>query len=374
MDCTNVQQLLDEYLEGALDERERKLVEEHLASCGDCTRSMAFLRAYRREMRNLRAVRAPADFLRNVHSRMRERRPFRDLLVRLFSPSGLKLPLELAGVTAVALAALVLFGVVGGGRDRGALTQSRWRTGEISRAERAAGRKEDRDLPPEVIAMDLEEESTEGSLAVEAMPGEELSGDEIPRDVVPEILGKAESPRDAPREEPRPRAPAGGRLPEAYPREPAPPAGAAAEAGEEKLPLREDTEEVPAGPGEPSPAEEGPGMELTVLMPQEEPPEGSGEQAPAGEEHVLEVVRAIEALGGKIVFKEYRGSSGGPAVINAVIPGSGYRMLIHELERLGRVVGPDGAGAAPEGEDLPGPQEELQVRIRFMSGAATGTE
>ena len=206
MDCTNVQQLLDEYLEGTLDERERKLVEEHLASCGDCTRSMAFLRAYRREMRNLRAVRAPADFLRNVHSRMRERRPFRDLLVRLFSPSGLKLPLELAGVTAVALAALVLFGVVGGGRDRGALTQSRWRTGEISRAERAAGRKEDRDLPPEVIARDLEEESTEGSLAGEAIPGEELSGDEIPRDVVPEILGKAESPRDAPREEPRPRA------------------------------------------------------------------------------------------------------------------------------------------------------------------------
>jgi hypothetical protein len=482
MDCAKVHQLLDDYLDGSLEQEARSLVEEHLSSCADCTRTMAFMRAYRREMRELRAVRAPADFMQRLHTQMERRRPLKNLRARLFPPSGLKLPLELAGVAALALVALVLFGVIGGGGEGDRFALKGWRAEEAGGEGRAPGGGDGGDLPPEVIAMEQEEGAGEpGEKAAGAgkpfgdLPPEPLAGppgDEFPRDLIPEILGEQEPPPepsagqplpepssaqpphepspgppppgpsgDRAPEGPRASVPSGERLPESYPRETvtaqAAPDGERAVAGDQPLPettktgpgevevseepaveaepagsrpeeteIHEETtteaehaapeppvrEAAETGPEEPQfpeadTAGRAPGedeaaagiIRITVLLAQDEPAGGPGapgaETTPGGPavEQVAGVVRAVEALGGKIVFKEYRGSSDGPAVVDAVVPGSGYRMLIHELERLGRVTFPE----APPQEtrrEPPDPRKELQLRIRFVTDGGGETE
>ncbi|MFW6181586.1 MAG: hypothetical protein ACOC8N_07545, partial [Spirochaetota bacterium] len=147
------------------------------------------------------------------------------------------------------------------------------------------------------------------------------------------------------------------------------------ETGENGPPPADSAPGAPVEEGEPV-AES---RELTVILAPAAPPGDTAEAVPeagpggAAGEQVSTAVRAVEALGGKIVFKEYRGPAGGPAVVDALIPGSGYRMLIHELERLGRVVLPP--GDVPEArQEQSDPQQELQVRIRFVTGGGAEAE
>lgn len=109
MNCTRITDLLPEYLEGALDDSEKSTVEEHLAGCESCSAELQRLERYFQAMGGLERHRAPADFLRNVHARIERESPWRRLLARLFLPLKIKLPLEAAGVVAVALLILTFY-------------------------------------------------------------------------------------------------------------------------------------------------------------------------------------------------------------------------------------------------------------------------
>ncbi len=72
--CQDIVEVLDEYLDGALERAEATALEAHLADCRDC---MAFLRTYRgtiRTSRQLRENELPAELRERLLAFLRERK------------------------------------------------------------------------------------------------------------------------------------------------------------------------------------------------------------------------------------------------------------------------------------------------------------
>jgi hypothetical protein len=103
--CSEVSPLLSEYVDDQLDAATRGLVEEHVASCEDCTAKLRFLQAFLEAMAGMEKVSAPPDFLAAVHARIEGASAFNRFKKWLFCPLRIKLPMELAGI---ALATLLL--------------------------------------------------------------------------------------------------------------------------------------------------------------------------------------------------------------------------------------------------------------------------
>jgi len=53
MDCTGIQELLSEYIDGTLDANTTKTVEEHISTCEDCKETFASLSAMVEELNAL---------------------------------------------------------------------------------------------------------------------------------------------------------------------------------------------------------------------------------------------------------------------------------------------------------------------------------
>lgn len=103
MRCSRIRKLLQDYLEHELDRETEKKFLDHVNSCKKCGEALLFYKKYLREVRDIRAVEAPPDFLKNLKERIRKSSPLGDFLRKLFIPFPVKVPLELAGVTTVLL-------------------------------------------------------------------------------------------------------------------------------------------------------------------------------------------------------------------------------------------------------------------------------
>ncbi len=109
MDCSAIQGLLSEFIDGTLDVQTRTAVEKHISTCENCKQEFASLRAVVEELDSLDQVKAPADFLEKIHERMEPHFSIDRLIRKLFVPFHIKIPLELAAVATVTiLVALVL--------------------------------------------------------------------------------------------------------------------------------------------------------------------------------------------------------------------------------------------------------------------------
>jgi len=100
VECSQVTDLLSEYMDDVLDPLLKSEVEGHLSICGDCTEALNELQSALEAVRSLPPVQAPPDFLDAVHERIDENSFFRRVLNKLFRPPRIKLPIELAGVLA----------------------------------------------------------------------------------------------------------------------------------------------------------------------------------------------------------------------------------------------------------------------------------
>ena len=110
MDCTGIQELLSEYIDGILDAKAVKVVEKHISVCEDCRESLASLSAMVEELNSLEPVEPPADFLEKIHQRMEPRSDFSRIFRKLFVPFKIKIPLQLAAAaTASIFVVMVLF-------------------------------------------------------------------------------------------------------------------------------------------------------------------------------------------------------------------------------------------------------------------------
>ena len=109
MDCSGIQELLSEYIDGTLDEKAVHVVERHISVCEDCKETLASLSAMVEELNNLEPVKPPADFLEKIHQRMEPRFDINRILRKLFVPFKIKIPLQLAAAaTASILVVMVL--------------------------------------------------------------------------------------------------------------------------------------------------------------------------------------------------------------------------------------------------------------------------
>lgn len=109
MRCSQVTELLSEYVDDALDAPTKARLDEHLAHCPTCTAELASLRSYLGAMASLPRVQAPADFLAGVHERLEPPGVISKLANWLFFPLKLKLPFEVAGLVAASFLVVLLY-------------------------------------------------------------------------------------------------------------------------------------------------------------------------------------------------------------------------------------------------------------------------
>jgi hypothetical protein len=112
MECSQIKDLLSEYMDRVLDKETADLVEKHLETCEDCREELASLRAISEELNSLESVEAPADFLNKVHERIEQRSLVSRVFRSIFVPTRPKIPFQLATAAAMAVLVFSLFNVM----------------------------------------------------------------------------------------------------------------------------------------------------------------------------------------------------------------------------------------------------------------------
>ena len=81
MDCKQLQQCIDDYLDGALPAGEQRLAEQHLASCADCQAELKQIQQLRHALRALPVPAPSPDFSRRVLAKARQHQQRRQRLL-----------------------------------------------------------------------------------------------------------------------------------------------------------------------------------------------------------------------------------------------------------------------------------------------------
>jgi hypothetical protein len=108
MNCKEVKKFLVDFIDGSLDENLKMSLQEHLKTCKVCAAELVELKNYFNDAGSMSKIPAPDDFLEKLHERLESVNRFKKILRALFTPIQIKIPLEAAGVVAVA-AAVVFF-------------------------------------------------------------------------------------------------------------------------------------------------------------------------------------------------------------------------------------------------------------------------
>jgi hypothetical protein len=111
MECSRVNQLFSEYIDGALDEKTRRTLEEHLTACEGCAEDLRALQSSIAAFGSLDQVKAPVDFIEKLHARieLHEQVSWLEWLkTKLFFPLHIKIPLEVVGLAMAALLVVVI--------------------------------------------------------------------------------------------------------------------------------------------------------------------------------------------------------------------------------------------------------------------------
>jgi Putative zinc-finger len=107
MECNQIREHLSAYLDGVLDAATRQIVAGHLHKCHTCRAELNDLQSLVSAMGDLESVKAPPDFLEQLHTRMTPMYRIRKWLKNLFLPFRLKWPVQLT--TALAMGVLIFF-------------------------------------------------------------------------------------------------------------------------------------------------------------------------------------------------------------------------------------------------------------------------
>ncbi len=109
MKCPAVRNIIPEYASGDLAPSKAAQVEKHLKECASCTSELSFYRAYLGEASDMSAMPAPDDFTRKLHEKIGIKPLWQRFFSALFLPLKQKLPLEAAGVMALAMIVFFLW-------------------------------------------------------------------------------------------------------------------------------------------------------------------------------------------------------------------------------------------------------------------------
>ncbi len=110
MNCEETQPLLSAYLDGQVDETQRRTVEAHLSTCAHCRADAAALRQTIASIGSLSSVEPPPGFSQRVMAQVREEARERPSFWRsLFFPLWAKVPLQAATVLLIGGLAVYLY-------------------------------------------------------------------------------------------------------------------------------------------------------------------------------------------------------------------------------------------------------------------------
>ena len=111
MECKQIQDLLPAFLEGALSSFEKRLVDEHLATCKRCTAALEDQKKSTLLVQGLDEVEPPPWFTQKVMSRVREEagRKKGDVFHRLFYPLRVKIPIQALASALIVVLALYVY-------------------------------------------------------------------------------------------------------------------------------------------------------------------------------------------------------------------------------------------------------------------------
>ena len=275
MECSEIRTLLSEYLDDALDEKAKALAEEHLRTCAACRKELDSLKALVKGIGSLESVKAPADFLDQLHKRMERPSKISQVWEWLFHPLRVKIPLQLAGA---AVMALLIFSIL-------PMLQPSLKLHSKSEPEKRAEEKaysldESREVKP----------AGRSEALVQNAATRGLAKDKETRDVAlklkKQVLAKAAAPEPS--------------------AAPVPASPAVLEMQKQKLATRAPT--------------------------QEDKKEDALEKEP---ESVFSITQAIEAAKGKRLSVDYNQHTGRPESIQAEVPAGQISLLYERLKELG---------------------------------------
>jgi len=113
MKCADIQKKLFAYIDDSLSHEERMLINEHLASCQECSSSLSDMRKTLDYVQKLEDFEPPPWLTQKVMEKIKaEAEPKKGILQKLFYPIHIKLPIEAAAVFLIAVAALYIFKTV----------------------------------------------------------------------------------------------------------------------------------------------------------------------------------------------------------------------------------------------------------------------
>jgi hypothetical protein len=110
MSCTHCEEQLSAYLDGIVTAGEKRLVEDHLSTCEQCSLALSELKKTKETLRSLEGIEPPPWFTQEIMSRVREEaKPGKSLLQRLFYPLHIKIPAETLATCLVVVLALFVY-------------------------------------------------------------------------------------------------------------------------------------------------------------------------------------------------------------------------------------------------------------------------
>lgn len=111
MKCEEVQKRLSEYIDNRLEENTRSAIDAHFTICPACRNELDTLTAVIAELKTEQAIKAPDDFVFQLHKKMNSQSGLNKFFKSLFTPFGMKIPFGFATATAVAVAVLFVLQV-----------------------------------------------------------------------------------------------------------------------------------------------------------------------------------------------------------------------------------------------------------------------
>jgi len=113
MECKGIREKLSAYLEGALPSEEKRLIEEHLNSCQQCSCAVEELKKTGEFLKNLEGVEPPAWMTKKIMASVRaEQEKKRGIFQKLFYPLHIKVPIEALATVLIAVLAVYVFRAV----------------------------------------------------------------------------------------------------------------------------------------------------------------------------------------------------------------------------------------------------------------------
>lgn len=107
--CEEIEKDLPLYLDNALPSAEKQVIEDHLQSCPQCTKTLARLSKTRTMVNNLAEVEPPAWLKQKIMTRVHREAEKKSLLRKWFYPLRIKIPVQIFATVCIAVLAVYIY-------------------------------------------------------------------------------------------------------------------------------------------------------------------------------------------------------------------------------------------------------------------------